>query len=42
MTLSGFALIVAVEIMYAEILNFDDSNPAPDIIECTDVSTNCV
>ena len=42
MTLSAFAFIVAFEILYGEILTFKDSHSTPDIVECTDGSTECV
>ena len=42
MTFSGFSFIITFGIIYGEILTFDYINPAPDIIECIDGSTDCV
>ena len=41
MTLLGFAFIVAFYIISGEVLTLD-SKSAPNIIECTDSSTDCV
>ena len=42
MTLSGFAFIFIFRIIFGEILTFNDRRSVPDIIECTDASTDCI